>query len=128
MSDVLMIVFTGVIAASTVIYTTYSVRLWKATRASVDLARYTAFMNLMVQFNQKAEEAKRKGLPEAIFLEQFGTMLIEFGFERFLDEIDFKRDKHAIEYFSKIEAMLRGFGVDPNDVSWFRPVLRKLKE
>lgn len=127
MTNTLLVVFTAIIAMSTIVYTVYSARLWKATRASVDISRYVAFMNLMLQLNQQAEEAKRKGLPEAALLEQFGNMLAEFGFERFLDDIDFKKDKYAIEYFSKIEGMIRGFGVDPNNVSWFRPVLRKLR-
>lgn len=128
MPEIIMIIFTGVIALSTVVYAFYSVRLWRATRASVDLARYTAFLNLMTQLGQYAEDAKRKGLPEAVLLEQFGNMLAEFGFERFLEEIDFKNDTEAHQYFGKIEGMLRAYSIDPYTVAWFRPILKKLKE
>lgn len=126
-TDIVMLIFTGVIAVSTVFYTVYSIRLWRATRASVDLARYTAFMNLMIQLGQYTEDAKRKGQPEAGLLEQFVIMVGEFGFEQFLVEMDIKNDPVAREYFGKIEGMLRAINLDPNSVPWFRPILKKLK-
>lgn len=128
MTEFLMIVFTGVIAISTVIYAFYSIRLWRATRASVDIARYTAFLNLMTQLAQHTEDAKRKGLPEAVFLEQFANMLGEFGFQKFLEEIDIEKDPDANQYFGKIEGMLRAYNVDPYSIPWFRPILRKLNK
>ena len=126
-TSIIMLIFTGVIAVSTVFYTFYSIQLWKATRASVDLARYTGFMNLMIQLSQHTEDAKRKGLPEAVILEQFVNILGEFGFERFLEEVDIRDDPIAREYFGKIEGMLRAINLDPNSVPWFRLILKKLK-
>ena len=49
MSQALILIFTGVIAASTLVYTFYSIRLWRATRSSADIARFTAFMSLLTQ-------------------------------------------------------------------------------
>ena len=126
-NDIVMLIFTGVIAVSTVFYTVFSIRLWRATRASVDLARYTSFLNLMTQLTQHTENAKKMGQPEAVFLEQFVSMVGEFGFERFLDELDIKNDPVAREYFGKIGGMLRAINLDPNSVPWFRPILKKLK-
>jgi len=125
-TELVILIFTGVIAALTVAYTIYLAKLWRATIASVDIARYMAFMNLLAQLSNYAEDAKRRGLPEAVFLEQFGTILAEFGFEKFLDEIDLSKNKDALQYFSKIEGMLRVYNIDPSSVSWFRPILKKL--
>lgn len=124
MSEVLMLIFTGVIAVSTVVYSVFSIRLWKATRSSVDMARYTAFMNLMVQLDAYVKEAKLHGRPEAVLYEQLGSMLVELGIDRFLKDVDLKNDKDAIEYFAKIEGMLRGHNIDPNNVPWFRKILK----
>ncbi len=128
LTEIIMLVFTGVIAGSTVMYTIFSRKLWKATRSSVDIARYTGFLNLMVMLNNSIEDAKRKGLPEAIMLQQLGNIMGEFGFKRFLDDIDFDKDKEDREYFEKFEELFRNNNIDPNSISWFRPILKKLKK
>jgi hypothetical protein len=66
LSEAIMIVFTGVIAVSTVIYTIFSAKLWKSTRSSVNIARYTGFLNLMVMLNNSIEEAEKKGSPAGL--------------------------------------------------------------
>src|SRR5437660_3803621 len=128
MSQTLIVIFTAVIAASTLVYTFYSIRLWKATRTSADIARFTAFMSLLTQLAKYIEDAKREGKPEAIVLDQLGGMMAEFGFERFLSEINFKKDKDAREYFAKIEGILRGHGIDPDRVPILKTAFRKIKD
>ena len=44
LNDILMVGFTAMIAVSTVVYTVVTHRLWKATQASVDVAKATALM------------------------------------------------------------------------------------
>lgn len=85
-------------------------------------------MNLMTQLTAYTNEAKQKGKPEAVFLDQIGTLLAEFGFDRFLKDIDFKKDKEAREYFGKIEGMLRGHNIDPNSVPVLKTAFRKMQE
>ncbi len=128
MSQTLIVLFTGVIAASTLVYSFYSIRLWKATRSSADIARFTAFMSLLTQLVKYIEDAKREGKPEAVFLDQLGVMIAEFGFDRFLSDIDFKKDKDAREYFAKIEGLLRGHNIDPDSVPILKTAFRKIKD
>lgn len=55
-------------------------------------------------------------------------MIAEFGFDRFLQDIDFTKDKAAREYFSKIEGMLRGHNIDPDSVPVLKTAFRKMKQ
>ena len=75
MSDYLALISTGVIAIATIIYAFYSVQLWRATRASAEIARQNAFVNMWAQLNNYAQVAKQQDLPEAEFLRQFGDIL-----------------------------------------------------
>ena len=128
MSEIVMIIFTGVIAISTIAYTYFSYRLWKSTRASVDLARYSAFLNLLMQLDSSLKEAKSKNLPESKLLEQMTMMISEFGFDQMLGELNISKDKEAGLYFAKIEGILRGNNIDPQSVPWFRPIARRLEQ
>ena len=82
----------------------------------------------MVQLSQYVEDAERKELPEAVFLKQFLNMIAEFGFEKFLEDIDIKGDASLREYFGKIEGMLKAYNIDPSSVPWYRPVRKKLED
>ena len=126
MTDIVMLIFTGVISLSTLLYTIYSRRLWKETQRSVDIARYTGFFNLMILLSNRIEDAKKQGLPEAELLDQIGGFLAEFSFTKFLEELDLSKDKDAHQYFCNIEKIMRANNMDPNKISWFKPILNKL--
>jgi len=102
MTEIIMIVFTGVISVSTVCYTVYSSRLWKTTQATLDLARYTEFLNLILMLSKYVEDAKKQGVPETDKLQQLLNLMSEFGFKRFLEDVDFKKDKLAMEYVENL--------------------------
>ena len=128
MYEIGTLIFTGVIAISTCIYSYYSAKLWKATLASVDIARYTTFMNYMTTLGQQIEQTKVTDPQGAAFLEQFAMLMGEFAIERFLEDVDFKKNAEVRDYFNKIEVMFRARNVDPQSIPWLRVVLKKLKE
>lgn len=128
MTEVMMLIFTGVIAFATIVYCYFSYQLWRVTRASVDIARYAAFSNLLMQLTTYISDAKAKNLPEATLLEQVTNMAAEFGFDKFLTELDLVNDKSAHLYFGKIEGILRGHNIDPLTIPWFRPIARQLEK
>ena len=55
------------------------------------------------------------------------TLVAEIGLQRFLDDIDLKKNKDAREYFSKIEGMFRGHGIDPETIPCLRVILSKMR-
>src|SRR6266545_62780 len=93
-----MLLFTGVIAASTVVYTIYSIRLWKATRASAEISRYTLFISFMMELDRQVQLAKLQQRPDAAFLEQFEKMLFEHGARSILADVDLKKNPQLAEY------------------------------
>lgn len=121
-----MLLFTGVIAISTVCYTIFSSRLWKTTQASVDLARYSEFLNLMLMLSKYVEDAKKQGMPETDKLQQLLNIMGEFGFKRFLDDVDFKKDKLVLEYVENLETFFLNNNIDPSIIPFFRPIFEKL--
>ena len=58
MNETLMTVFTAVIAVSTVIYTIVTIKLWKATMSSVDVAKATVLMSYLTTLAQEVEKIK----------------------------------------------------------------------
>src|SRR5215216_6774678 len=104
MKEVLMIIFVGVSAISTAVYAFYSMRLWKATRLSADIGRYTLFLSFLLQLHKYAEEARELNKPEATILEQIELMIMELGVDHILKDIDFEKDKAMREYIVRLES------------------------
>ena len=123
----LMLLFTGVIALSTVVYAYYSIRLWKATRASADIAKATAFTNYLIILAKEAEKAKANDPRAATFLEQVAMLLTETAMENFLEDIDLKKEPRMRDALNKLDGLLRSQNIDPSQVPWFRPVISRLQ-
>jgi hypothetical protein len=128
MNEIVMLIFTGVIAVATVVYTYYSIKLWKATRRSTDISRYTLFINFMWQFHLYVEEVKQLQRPDATFLERFENAVLEHGLEDMMRDVNIKKLRTFAEFIARFDGMLRANGVDPESIPWLRPILRKLKE
>ncbi len=124
--DVLLVVFTGVIAAATIVYAYFALKLWKETRRQAQVARYMALMGFLGILDN-AIEANRESNPAMTqLLQAFGMVLTDLGMERMLEEINIRKDSRARDYFRQIEGILLANGVDPQSVPWMRPILRKL--
>jgi hypothetical protein len=126
--NVLMVIFTAVIAASTVYYALYSKRLWKATKATVELNRLSGFISLMAQMDNGVREAKLRGDPQAAAAEEALRLFVEAGMRRFLKDIDFKKNVEALSYYVQLEEIIEASGTKPETVWWLRPVLNKMKD
>lgn len=120
------LLLTGVIAASTVVYTIYSIRLWKATRLSADISRYTLFMGFIMELDRQVRLAKLQHKPDAAALEQFERMLIEHGFKALLGNINLKKNPELAQYLAQFDGMLRTSNLA--DASWLRQVIQNSKQ
>lgn len=120
-------IFTGVIAVATVAYTYFAHKLWKATRAQADIARYTAAAALLQTLAAQAEKQKAGDPRSAALLEAFLALATEVAFKRMAEDINLKKDREAREYFRQVEGMLRANGIDPSSVSWMKPLLKQLE-
>ena len=127
MNEVFMIVFTAVIAISAVVYTIVTFKLWKATMASVDVAKASVLMNYLATLAQEIEKIKESNRQEALLLQQVAMLLAETAMERFLEDINFSKQPHVRDAVNKLDGLLRAQGIDPQAIPWFRPVTEKLK-
>jgi hypothetical protein len=73
MNEYLTTVFAGVIAVATVIYTVMTIRRWRATRSSVDVAKATVLMNYLTTLAQESEKLKATQSQAAQLLQQVGS-------------------------------------------------------
>ena len=126
--EIVILVFTGVIAISTAIYTYYSHKLWKATSFCSDIARYNSFMSYLKLLSDEGEKHRRDSPETAEFIDHLGSLIMEVGVQRVLEDIDLEKDRQARDYFSKIEGMFRGRGIDPHQVPWLRTILEKMNK
>jgi hypothetical protein len=127
LNDPLTIVFTAVIAGSTVVYTVLTRRLWKTTRNSVDIARYNAFMAYMTALIGQIERMKATDAAAAKLLEAFSSVVAEVAINRFLTEVDFTHDADARNAFTRIADVLRAHGVDPAAVPGLGDVFKRMQ-
>ena len=125
MSDYIALFSTGVIALATIIYTFYSIQLWRATRASAEIARQTAFVNMWAQLNNYAQIAKQQALPEAEFLRQFGDILAEFIIRSLVEDLNKRKNENVREFYRQIDEMIASQDIDPKTIKWFSPLIKK---
>jgi hypothetical protein len=69
---------------------------------------------------------KKQGVPETDKLQELLIIIGEFGFKSFWEDIDFKKNKFALEYVEILEKFFIDNNIDPNSIPFFRPIFEKL--
>lgn len=78
MQNFIPLILTAIVTISTIIYTFYSIQLWRTTRAAAEISRQAAFGNLWAELNRYLEILRQQGAPEATFLQQLSNLLLEY--------------------------------------------------
>jgi hypothetical protein len=127
MSDGLMTLFTAVIAIATCIYTATTIKLWKATMASVDVSKATVLLNYLATIAQEFEKVKEANPQAAAFLQQIAMLVTEVAMEQFLADINLNKQPRVRDALNKFDGLLRAQNVDPQNIPWFRLIAEKMK-
>jgi len=127
MNETLMTVFTAVIAVSTVIYTIVTIKLWKATMSSVDVAKATVLMSYLTTLAQQVEKIKIDNPQAALLLQQVAMLVTEAAMERFVEDVNLSKQPRVRDSLNKLDGLLRAQGIDPQAILWFRPIAEKMK-
>ena len=69
---------TSLVTISTIVYTFYSVLLWRATRAAAEISRQAALSNLWTELNRYIEILRNQNGAEAEFMERLSALILEF--------------------------------------------------
>jgi hypothetical protein len=78
MNTYIALILTAIVTISTIIYTYYSIQLWRTTRAAAEISRQAAFGNLWAELNRYLEMLREQGAPETAFLQKLSNLLLEF--------------------------------------------------
>jgi cytochrome c oxidase assembly factor CtaG len=78
MNNYIPLILTAIVTISTIIYTFYSIQLWRTTRAAAEISRQAAFGNLWAELNRYLEMLRQQEAPEAAFLQKVSNLLLEY--------------------------------------------------
>jgi hypothetical protein len=77
---------TSLVTISTIVYTFYSVLLWRATRAAAEISRQAALSNLWTELNRYIEILRNQNGAEAEFMERLSALILEFMISNLINE------------------------------------------
>ncbi|MGI8641175.1 MAG: hypothetical protein ACR2MG_14665 [Pyrinomonadaceae bacterium] len=120
MSEYITIAFTGMAAVATIVYAFYSIQLWRANRASVEVARLTAFVNLWTELSKTSKVAKEQNLPEAEFLIKFRGLLAEFIIGSLMRDLNRDKDEYVREFYRRVEEMINDQNINTEGIGWLK--------
>ncbi len=63
MQNYIPLILTVIVTISIIIYTFYSIQLWRTTRAAAEISRQAAFGNLWAELNRYLEILRQQGAP-----------------------------------------------------------------
>lgn len=78
MNTYIALILTATVTISTIIYTYYSIQLWRTTRTAAKISRQTALGNLWAELNRYLEMLREQGALETAFLQKLSNLLLEF--------------------------------------------------
>jgi hypothetical protein len=100
------LILTAVVTISTIIYTFYSIQLWRATRAAAEISRQAAFSNLWAELNRYLEILRQQNAPETPFLQELSNLLLEFMIGSLINNALDKKDEQTEALRSKVAALI----------------------
>ena len=111
------LVLTAIVTISTIIYTFYSIQLWRTTRAAAEIARQAAFGNLWAELNRYLEILRQQGAPETAFLQKVSNLLLEYMIIR-LVSYPSQKDQDYEEFRRKTLALVEENQADAAKIPW----------
>jgi uncharacterized protein YqfA (UPF0365 family) len=118
MNTYIPIVLTAIVTISTIVYTFYSIQLWRTTRVAVEISRQAAFSNLWAELNRYLEILRQQNAPETAFLEKFSNLLLEFMINSLTSHALTKGDLDFEDFRRKVSALVAENEADISKVPW----------
>jgi pilus assembly protein TadC len=93
---------TAIVTMATIVYTFYSILLWRATRAAAEISRQAALSNLWTELNRYIEILRNQNAADAGFMEKLSGLILEFMIANLLNESRAKNKETLEEFRRKI--------------------------
>ena len=118
MNASIALILTTAVTISTIIYTFYSIQLWRTTRAATEISRQAALSNLWAELNRYMELLRRENAPEVAFLQKLSDLLLEFIVRNLFAYAASKDNQGAAEFRQGISALVAEDQANAAKISW----------
>ena len=118
MNATIALILTMAVTISTIIYTFYSIQLWRTTRAATEISRQATFSNLWAELNRYIELLRRENAPEVAFLQKLSDLLLEFIITSLFAYAVGKDNQGAAEFRQRISALVAEDQANAAKISW----------
>jgi hypothetical protein len=123
MNTYIPIVLTAIVTISTIVYTFYSIQLWRTTRVAAEISRQAAFSNLWAELNRYLEILRQQNAPETAFLEKFSNLLLEFMINSLTSHAVTKGDLDFEDFRRKVSALVAENEANISKVPWIERIV-----
>jgi len=125
MNTYLPLLLTTIVTISTIIYTIYSIQLWRTTRAAAEISRQAALGNLWAELNRYLEILRQQDAPETAFLQKVSDLLLEFMLANLLTRATEKNDQNFEEFRRKVLALVAENEADAAKIPWVAKLVER---
>jgi hypothetical protein len=106
MNNYIPLILTTAVTISTIIYTFYSIQLWRTTHAAAEISRQAALGNLWTELNRYLEVLRQQNAPETAFIQKLSDLFLEFMIANLLTNAVEKNDPNFEEFRQKVSALV----------------------
>ena len=118
LSEYFPILLTAIVTISTIIYTFYSILLWRTTRAAAEISRQAALSNLWAELNRYIELFRSQNAAGKDFLEELSNLILEYMISNLLSRSSTANDKNLGRFRRKIVALIESNRTDAAKFAW----------
>jgi hypothetical protein len=118
MNTYIPLILTTVVTISTIIYTIYSIQLWRTTQAAAEISRQAALGNLWSELNRYLEILRQQDAPETAFIQKLSDLMLEFMIANLLTNAMEKKDPNFEDFRRKISALVSENEAHASKITW----------
>ena len=126
MNTYIPLILTAIVTISTIIYTFYSILLWRTTRAAAEISRQAAFANLWAELNRYLEILRQQDAPETAFLQKLSNLLLEYMIANLITYAS-AEDPNFEEFRRKTLALVAENQVEAAKLPWVARLVEQRK-
>ena len=118
LNDYLPIFLTSIVTISTIIYTFYSILLWRTARVAAEISRHAALSNLWAELNRFIEILRDQNAAETGFLGDLSSLILEYMISNLLSQSAAANDKRFQKFRTKIADLIKNHAADAEKFPW----------
>jgi hypothetical protein len=112
------LILTTAVSISTIIYTFYSIQLWRTTQRAAEISRQGALSNLWAELNRYLEILRQQNAPEVAFLEKLSDLILEYMIANLVAHAAKKDDQSSVEFRRRISELVVENEADASKFPW----------